>query len=322
MFCPLCKAEYRPGFTRCADCRVALVDALKEDDYLPEAVEILWQGSDSFERDQIFSVLHSLNIRYESIDLSEPYGTVMPQTDARFKIMVRKSDLRLASQEVDRLLGDSGISDEQRDTGAAEGPVCPLCGDFFQEHMTECSDCKIPLVASLEEEGSGSVIWWSGEDPQHGERLAEILQNARIPCTMKRPHGFFLYASLKPRHYLRILSADLGRANQALEKEYQDIPEEIFALKEEMHLERQFGQEAAATLLSLDDWDPDLATAECWSSDDPLTAELYSACFRENGIGSRIVHELNQPVRIFVYPADQARAKEIIQEIVEAKPSD
>jgi hypothetical protein len=25
MFCPLCKAEYRPGFTRCADCEVDLV---------------------------------------------------------------------------------------------------------------------------------------------------------------------------------------------------------------------------------------------------------------------------------------------------------
>jgi hypothetical protein len=28
MFCPKCKAEYREGFTRCADCDVALVDRL------------------------------------------------------------------------------------------------------------------------------------------------------------------------------------------------------------------------------------------------------------------------------------------------------
>lgn len=27
MFCPLCKSEYREGFTRCADCDVDLVDA-------------------------------------------------------------------------------------------------------------------------------------------------------------------------------------------------------------------------------------------------------------------------------------------------------
>ena len=28
MFCPLCKAEYRPGFTRCSDCDVDLVETL------------------------------------------------------------------------------------------------------------------------------------------------------------------------------------------------------------------------------------------------------------------------------------------------------
>ena len=31
MFCPLCKAEYRPGFTRCADCDVPLVHELSRD---------------------------------------------------------------------------------------------------------------------------------------------------------------------------------------------------------------------------------------------------------------------------------------------------
>ncbi len=30
MFCPQCEAEYRPGFTRCADCGVDLVDRLPE----------------------------------------------------------------------------------------------------------------------------------------------------------------------------------------------------------------------------------------------------------------------------------------------------
>ncbi|MCU7494520.1 MAG: DUF2007 domain-containing protein [Ignavibacteria bacterium] len=33
MFCPNCKAEYREGFTRCADCQVDLVDKLPEEDF-------------------------------------------------------------------------------------------------------------------------------------------------------------------------------------------------------------------------------------------------------------------------------------------------
>ena len=31
MFCPNCKTEYRPGFTRCADCGSDLVDRLPEE---------------------------------------------------------------------------------------------------------------------------------------------------------------------------------------------------------------------------------------------------------------------------------------------------
>ena len=31
MFCPNCKAEYRPGFTQCNDCQVALVPELPAD---------------------------------------------------------------------------------------------------------------------------------------------------------------------------------------------------------------------------------------------------------------------------------------------------
>ncbi len=30
MFCPNCKAEYRPGFTKCSDCGVALVERMPE----------------------------------------------------------------------------------------------------------------------------------------------------------------------------------------------------------------------------------------------------------------------------------------------------
>ncbi len=35
MFCPKCKAEYRSGFTVCADCDVPLVDKLPEEKELP-----------------------------------------------------------------------------------------------------------------------------------------------------------------------------------------------------------------------------------------------------------------------------------------------
>ncbi len=35
-FCPICKAEYRPGFDRCSDCQIDLVDELPvEENHVP-----------------------------------------------------------------------------------------------------------------------------------------------------------------------------------------------------------------------------------------------------------------------------------------------
>jgi hypothetical protein len=51
MICPNCKAEYRPGFTRCSDCDVGLVEHLGESsEQASENLEKLvglWSGSDT-----------------------------------------------------------------------------------------------------------------------------------------------------------------------------------------------------------------------------------------------------------------------------------
>jgi hypothetical protein len=51
MICPECKAEYRQGFTRCADCDVDLVHVLPEVGTVPEEpgekLHSLWTGADA-----------------------------------------------------------------------------------------------------------------------------------------------------------------------------------------------------------------------------------------------------------------------------------
>jgi hypothetical protein len=48
MFCPECKAEYRDGFTRCADCDIDLVEQLPEPaaTVSEAAVQEVWAGED------------------------------------------------------------------------------------------------------------------------------------------------------------------------------------------------------------------------------------------------------------------------------------
>jgi len=55
MICPKCGAEYVPGFTRCADCAVDLVDHLPEEDPVGPSLEQI-AGSD------LVTVLHSADV--------------------------------------------------------------------------------------------------------------------------------------------------------------------------------------------------------------------------------------------------------------------
>ena len=70
MFCPECQAEYRPGFTRCSDCNVDLVEQLEiahempgqhDPDYVRVATV---QGA--IEEDQVRSFLEANNIPSET----------------------------------------------------------------------------------------------------------------------------------------------------------------------------------------------------------------------------------------------------------------
>jgi hypothetical protein len=41
MYCPECRVEYRPGFTRCSDCHVDLIEELEKEERSPEMVALL-----------------------------------------------------------------------------------------------------------------------------------------------------------------------------------------------------------------------------------------------------------------------------------------
>jgi len=89
--------------------------------------------------------------------------------------------------------------------------------------------------------------------------------------------------------------------------------------------------EALGTTLDDDDWIPerpknpseeffaDEATAEVWSGADVEIEEMLVACLHENGIGC-VVDDASEPVKICVMPSAEARAKQIVREVVEATP--
>ena len=117
MFCPQCKAEYRPGFTRCSDCDVELVSALPQTEEtssgaLPSgSIQILWEGEDLALYENLLDGLEAAGIRYfdqplgiyPGVRRTDPFP-VQPMARFGYQVTVLSSDLRRARQILGKLL--------------------------------------------------------------------------------------------------------------------------------------------------------------------------------------------------------------------------
>ena len=119
MFCPLCKAEYREGFSRCADCDVDLVPAL-EDEIAAEPEEpivVLWQGEDPVVFSAITSALRGAEIFFQEAlgqdhraYLSDPFPVRLLHSRL-FEVRVFEKDAAAAGDIVREVL--EGVPPEE-----------------------------------------------------------------------------------------------------------------------------------------------------------------------------------------------------------------
>ena len=116
MFCPICKAEYRPGFTHCSDCNAELVSELLSD--RPKEVHdmvTLYSPNSEIELAMIKSLLDAERVNY--FVKNENFGSmeVGPQIALfnRRIIMVQDNQLENASTLInDYLKETAGKEDE------------------------------------------------------------------------------------------------------------------------------------------------------------------------------------------------------------------
>lgn len=116
MFCPQCKAEYRHGFTRCADCDVDLVYALEDAPGAPEtgtrelrtqeeSLRIIWKGHDESECVSLCRDLMKKDIPYKVAQITEE--RLQMRVIWRYEIGVLDADYERAKE----LLGLEGAFD-------------------------------------------------------------------------------------------------------------------------------------------------------------------------------------------------------------------
>ena len=99
MICPSCKCEYIRGVTQCADCGVALVDALESPEANPaEDVRIvsIWRGNDPAECERVQEALEHAEIPFTVPDSKSPFSFL--PTEPTLEVWISDADRERAKK--------------------------------------------------------------------------------------------------------------------------------------------------------------------------------------------------------------------------------
>jgi hypothetical protein len=166
---------------------------------------------------------------------------------------------------------------------------------------------------------------WAGNDPVECAAVKEALKKGEIPFVDQSPNTYFMLGSMRPRTVICVLSTDEERARKVLAGFLGSIdldeltPEEIASLALPESNNDSHDEDTMIQRGLPEDWDIDEPESQVWGGETEDFANTLMACFRENGIPSRKFAEGSR-WRLVVRPEQEARAKEIVREVVEARP--
>lgn len=299
MFCPKCKLEYRAGFTRCNDCDVDLVAALPGEMAAPETVgtrdlrspSILRQGVSANDAPVVRDALNAAGIRFNT---------------------------RRSSAEI---VAESSLSYE------------------FWVDSVDREKAQSVLARALHDDDSGEPVespqlLWSGTDRGMFDSLCEALDDEGIAYLRFEPFESRLSKDVSRRNPLEVsvgeaeliaarkilasLSENSPRSNAtSVAPDALDATATIGAV--ESPEDPDSNAETDEVLAVEDDLDEDELTAEAWSGADAGQANILKLCLREVGIACRIA-KVSSGVRVLVAENAAARSREIVREVLEAKP--
>jgi hypothetical protein len=188
VFCPLCKAEYREGYTRCADCDVDLVSALPPqpdppepapDDSGPDAV-VLCQEDDPAALTAVLSALEERGIRFYEYPIHNPHARVDRPFPMKvwvgplYEIRVAKSDLPAAQTILAEVLAKESEDSESIPS------------------EDESAEASVPDEIEADEslvEGAALAEVWSGEEGNVASFLTTAFRENGIPTRRETSEG-------------------------------------------------------------------------------------------------------------------------------------
>ena len=205
---------------------------------------------------------------------------------------------------------------------------CPQCKAEYRQGITGCADCQVPLVPSLPEApeshldtiSAGPLVpLWEGEDLALHTSLIEALDEAGIRYFSK-PLGIFAGARrwdpypIQPMtrfgYQVAVLSSNLVQAEEILETLLDEKPQDM-ELPDQTDVVETASQPPAST--------EEKPTCEIWAGVDERIAQFLTTALKENEITIHL-ETAGDLTTIFVSATDEARAREIVREVVDATP--
>jgi hypothetical protein len=227
--------------------------------------------------------------------------------------------------------------------------ICPECKAEYRPGFTRCADCDVELVWEQAEASSSPFgaaepgdpnedpycSFWKGDDPRIHADLCEVLDEAGIPhnTVFRRDHLFNLHNF--PAYQIGVPFSLFEKAENVVKEAFGSAEDQGVKLLEAPR-NSQEGSEGAwkmpATLTPDEaenipgppnageegDWYPEDADAQVWVGEN-VAADFLIAALHENGIRCRVERNGSR-ARLLVGPPDEAKAGEIVREVVEGKP--
>jgi hypothetical protein len=254
MICPVCKAEYREGFTRCADCDVELVHELPAAAIVPHAAAVpgdpeedpfcsFWTGDDPRIHAELCELLDGEKIPHKTVRREDHLFHI--SSYPAFQIGIPFSMFEKAEAAVKEAYGsdeavepasgllsvDSGHMPGSRFGPGAFGPWAATVGEsskgFTLPSILEPSgDADEPDILRVQgagrnigerDEEEASTEIWSGAEPELADFIAASLETNEIPFRRDLGVG---------KHALYVHAEDEARAREIVREVVEGVPPE------------------------------------------------------------------------------------------------
>jgi hypothetical protein len=345
MICPVCSADYRPGFHRCADCDVALVESpcdagRVETPATDKYGALLWRGGDPLFYLSLVGWLGQDPACYGRPQraplATSDRGLAVESEPGGFEVWVRESDLARARW----ILQSASEKHEQnppedRDAqkrgahsvGSLEAiGVCPLCFGEFQTASSFCPNCGVPLRMGRPEsdEDTGARSLCDLAHPQFVVELRAALQAARIPFNNSNYSAGDILTGLTGRFYVPsyevlVLDSDFERATRTMAHVLQHWEFEPGA---GFGLGRKPGKTFWPRRAAENYWQPRDLVVLLWSGANLASVDSIGMALWENQVPYRVDDAEHGAAKIFIHPDDEAGAREIVAQVVAGVPPD